>query len=655
MAAGRRGPQALSLKLIDPPPSLAQTRREAATVEHKHTRRAARHGRGHDHAAGERRAAELRKGRYPDLEGRPPGVRGGPGRRRASSTPRALVSTQNRYGSSEWAMSRLGRRGCFRRLGTQGRPIEQGDTHEEIVMRVVAVVVVRRCGCRLGRRHRQRSSVGGDQVLEDRPGDPIRLKPWSRRSSTATRQEGRTEPLRQLRHLATSVRTTSKNRRPRTSERGVEHPIEQLLELDRAAEVARKRLRRLSRSRGRARPRSRPGSSCASASRRQPGRDGRRGPRAGGVARRRGAARTGRRAVAAMIAPMIAPLEIPLTLPQAHCNQDGALRPSSADISSESGTAASFGCHGRSRAAAGHRARADSLCRRSFGQIDRSRVPVNQLVHPRNKDRRRGEDLARGAPQKRGVCTRVYDDPEEAELGASQGRARPADQRRWRSTTYIPGEGHNLQEHSVVPHPRRPRQGPAGLPLQGHPRRRSTPSASPTASRRARSTARSEARRRCRAAQRSSRARSMPTRSTASVLVTPARSTAVDARRQEVDRRAASSTTRSRSPPSAPASRRSRCSSRRVKTVTPVLEVRSRRVGGAQLPGARRGAAAPRPHARDPLDRARSRASAARRGCTRSSPASSWTRSNQQGGAFKKKDDIYRMAQANKAFAHYRW
>jgi len=28
---------------------------------------------------------------------------------------------------------------------------------------------------------------------------------------------------------------------------------------------------------------------------------------------------------------------------------------------------------------------------------------------------------------------------------------------------------------------------------------------------------------------------------------------------------------------------------------------------------------------------------------------------NQQGGAYKKKDDIYRMAQANKAFAHYRW
>ena len=28
---------------------------------------------------------------------------------------------------------------------------------------------------------------------------------------------------------------------------------------------------------------------------------------------------------------------------------------------------------------------------------------------------------------------------------------------------------------------------------------------------------------------------------------------------------------------------------------------------------------------------------------------------NQQGGACKRKDDLYRMAQANKAFAHYRW
>ena len=35
-------------------------------------------------------------------------------------------------------------------------------------------------------------------------------------------------------------------------------------------------------------------------------------------------------------------------------------------------------------------------------------------------------------------------------------------------------------------------------------------------------------------------------------------------------------------------------------------------------------------------------------------PARSSTRSR-AGGAFKRKDDLYRMAQANKAFAHYRW
>src|SRR5882757_290686 len=37
VASGRRGPQALSVKLIDPPPSLTRTRREATPVERKHT------------------------------------------------------------------------------------------------------------------------------------------------------------------------------------------------------------------------------------------------------------------------------------------------------------------------------------------------------------------------------------------------------------------------------------------------------------------------------------------------------------------------------------------------------------------------------------------------------------------------------------------
>jgi small subunit ribosomal protein S7 len=91
-----------------------------------------------------------------------------------------------------------------------------------------------------------------------------------------------------------------------------------------------------------------------------------------------------------------------------------------------------------------------------------------------------------------------------------------------------------------------------------------------------------------------------------------------------------------------------------VKSVTPVLEVRSRRVGGAnyQVP------------VEVPQRRARTLAlrwlvQNARERREKSMPqklaGELVDALNQQGGAFKKKDDIYRMAQANKAFAHYRW
>ena len=45
---------------------------------------------------------------------------------------------------------------------------------------------------------------------------------------------------------------------------------------------------------------------------------------------------------------------------------------------------------------------------------------------------------------------RLHDDAEEAELGAAQGRARCGSPTATKSSSYIPGEGHNLQEHSVV-------------------------------------------------------------------------------------------------------------------------------------------------------------------------------------------------------------
>jgi small subunit ribosomal protein S7 len=91
-----------------------------------------------------------------------------------------------------------------------------------------------------------------------------------------------------------------------------------------------------------------------------------------------------------------------------------------------------------------------------------------------------------------------------------------------------------------------------------------------------------------------------------------------------------------------------------VKTVTPVLEVRSRRVGGAnyQVP-----IEVPQRRARTLAIRWLVQYARERRekGMPAKLAAELLDAINQQGGAFKRKDDQYRMAQANKAFAHYRW
>ena len=68
LASGRRGPQALSVKLIDPPPTLSRTRRETtAPPEHKHTPDEL-HGMVEDMITLLEGTVQpdLRKGRYPD-------------------------------------------------------------------------------------------------------------------------------------------------------------------------------------------------------------------------------------------------------------------------------------------------------------------------------------------------------------------------------------------------------------------------------------------------------------------------------------------------------------------------------------------------------------------------------------------------------------
>jgi small subunit ribosomal protein S7 len=91
-----------------------------------------------------------------------------------------------------------------------------------------------------------------------------------------------------------------------------------------------------------------------------------------------------------------------------------------------------------------------------------------------------------------------------------------------------------------------------------------------------------------------------------------------------------------------------------IKALTPVLEVRSRRVGGAtyqvpvEVPPRRARTLAVRWLVEFSRDR-REKTMAERLAGELSDAQSD------QGAAFKRKEDIYRMAQANKAFAHYRW
>ena len=77
---------------------------------------------------------------------------------------------------------------------------------------------------------------------------------------------------------------------------------------------------------------------------------------------------------------------------------------------------------------------------------------INQLVRKgRTAQKKRNKVPALGAcPQKRGVCTRVYTTTPKKPNSALRKVARVRLSNGFEVTAYIPGEGHNLQEHSVV-------------------------------------------------------------------------------------------------------------------------------------------------------------------------------------------------------------
>ncbi|MCB0218770.1 MAG: 30S ribosomal protein S12 [Chrysiogenetes bacterium] len=77
---------------------------------------------------------------------------------------------------------------------------------------------------------------------------------------------------------------------------------------------------------------------------------------------------------------------------------------------------------------------------------------INQLVRKgrnRQKTRTKSPALA-SCPQRRGVCTRVYTTTPKKPNSALRKVARVRLTNKFEVTSYIPGVGHNLQEHSVV-------------------------------------------------------------------------------------------------------------------------------------------------------------------------------------------------------------
>ena len=77
---------------------------------------------------------------------------------------------------------------------------------------------------------------------------------------------------------------------------------------------------------------------------------------------------------------------------------------------------------------------------------------INQLVRKGRTqiEKKRKAPALEANPQKRGVCTRVYTTTPKKPNSALRKVARVRLTNQFEVTAYIPGEGHNLQEHSIV-------------------------------------------------------------------------------------------------------------------------------------------------------------------------------------------------------------
>ena len=85
--------------------------------------------------------------------------------------------------------------------------------------------------------------------------------------------------------------------------------------------------------------------------------------------------------------------------------------------------------------------------------VRRTRLPtINQLVRKGRQDKatKASTPALKGSPQRRGVCTRVYTTTPKKPNSALRKVAKVRLTNQREVISYIPGEGHNLQEHSVV-------------------------------------------------------------------------------------------------------------------------------------------------------------------------------------------------------------
>lgn len=77
---------------------------------------------------------------------------------------------------------------------------------------------------------------------------------------------------------------------------------------------------------------------------------------------------------------------------------------------------------------------------------------INQLIRKGRKKikKKTGSPALKANPQKRGICTRVYTTTPKKPNSALRKVARVRLTNKMEVNCYIPGEGHNLQEHSIV-------------------------------------------------------------------------------------------------------------------------------------------------------------------------------------------------------------